>query len=282
MADGVETQIEQPEVETPLAPEAPPEPQPPSEALDETGVPYKNRVAELQRRLEAEQGLNQRYQQALGQERRPQAPPPATQSGAYFLEVNGQKHEFDAASVALVRKLAEEIADQKANSIVGRAQLSNEVSDTEVRAEAENIYRNEVLSNQFYASWNDDAKQAIAIKEARARVFQKRYEAAKKGTLSKAQAEAAQVQAAGASLPGTSGTASPSQTSKEQYIKEFIKENQTDPGKVKIFRSFYQGLDPLSAEGIEKLKRSAEMAYGGLEFGGKTGAAIEHLSRGGR
>lgn len=263
----VETQVQQPVVETPVAPAV--------EALDAEGVPYKNRAEEYRRKFEAEQTLNQRYQTELGQ--RVQQPAPVQSGGNTVFEHGGRTYEYDAASVAFIQKMT----NDQANVIVGRAQLSQEASDPEIRSEAESIYRNEIASNGFYASFSDDAKQTIAIKEAKARVFQKRFEAAKKGTLNQAQASAVAAQAAGASIPGTVAGAAPSPTGKDQYIKEFVQEHQSDPQKAKIFSGFYK-LDPRSPEGIEKLKRSAEFAYNGIEFGGKTGAAIEHMTRGGR
>src|SRR3990167_4985837 len=61
-------------------------PEPPAEPLDESGVPYKNRVAEWQRKAqEAETRaqqlaqVNEQYMAALGQQRAAQPAPP-TQS----------------------------------------------------------------------------------------------------------------------------------------------------------------------------------------------------------
>lgn len=258
---------EPPPVETP--------PEPPIEAVDSDGVPFKNRAEEYRRKYESERELNDRYMRELGQ--RQAAPPPPQQTGGeYEIEVDGQKHKFDRASVELIRKLAREESNQTAQSFVGRTQLAQEVADKEIRAEAEKVYREEVLTNSWYSQWNDDAKQAVAIKEARARVLQRKLDAANKGAVNQSQSQAAQAQAQGASLPGTGG-GNYGAGERDRYIKDFM----ADPVHHKYLQSMWK-LKPDSPEGQAKLRRAAEKGWEGSRMSERFAHGAEMQKRGGQ
>lgn len=261
-------------VETPLAP--PPAP-PAIEAVDDQGVPWKNRAAEAQRKLQEQISLNTQYQTALG---RMQQPAPQPTQGKYTYEVNGEKYELDAPTAKIVERIAEDVANRTAHSFVGRAQMQQEASDPEILNEARAIYQNEVSQSPFMAQWHDDAKQGWAIQAAQVRILKRKSQVASQQSSAQALQTAASAQAQAASLPGTTPS-SQTPNSHDEYIREYVKEWTTDPGKRKFVRGFC-GTSPDSSEGLAWIKGAAEQAYRGVEFTGKTGAAIEHLTQGGR
>ena len=257
------TQVEQPVVETPPAP-------PPPLDVDESGVPWKNRAAEFQRKFEQEQQINQRYQVALGQQVQP--PKPVQQE---------LESKFDSESQQFVDARAAKIAEQTAYRIIARAQMTQEISaDTELQRLANEEY-GYVNQNPLYSGLPQEVKESLAVANAKAKVFAQRLEAAKKGNVSQAHAQAVQAQAAAASIPGTAAAAPSAPTGKDQYIREYVKEWTSEPEKRKFIRGFYK-LDPDSPEALDKIKRAAEEAYKGVEFGGKTGAAIDYMTHGGK
>ena len=261
MADEtVETQVEQPVVETPP---------PPVLDVDEAGVPWKNRAAEFQRKYEQEQQINQRYQVALGQQSQPKPVPQDYES------------KFDSESQQFVDARAAKIAEQTAYRIIARAQMTQEISADQELQRAANEEFGYVNQNPLYSGLPQEVKESLAISNAKAKVLAQRLEAAKKGNVSQAHAQAVQAQAAAASIPGTSAAAPSTPGGREQYIKEYVHEYTTDPEKRRMARGLIKH-DINSPEGIEELKQVAAYAYNGVEMGGKTGAAIDYITQGGK
>lgn len=251
----------------------PPSPAPPPDAVDEHGVPWKNRVAEAQRKLQEQIDLNTQYQQALGRFQQTAQPQTTPTQGKYTYELNGEKYELDAPTAKIVEKIAEEVANRTAHSFVGRAQMQQEASDPEILNEARTIYQNEVLQSPFMAQWNDDARQGWAIKEAQVRVLNRKSQAASQQSSSQALQAAASAQAQAASLPSTQAGGS-SNTDKETYIRNFI----ADPASRAYLKSMHE-LDPDSPEGQEKLKVVAEYAWKGSPVSERFAQTVELLKR---
>jgi hypothetical protein len=248
----------------------------PAEPVDDRGVPLKNVVAELQRKRAEDQELLEQYKALLGQQMtQPQQaaqPQPATDDPAQF---------FDADTTSALRKLVQHEANQVAYQLMGRAQFTQELADPEVKKAAQEEYQN-INNSPLYASLPDVAKEDMAIKAAKVRVLQGKLDAATKAGTDAQLADAARQQAGGASLPGTErgGDQHGEPQNQEEYIKQYIAETLADEKRAKIFQSFYR-LDPRSKEGQEKLRRAAIEAYKGLEWGGKTGVAIQYAQGGG-
>ena len=244
----------------------------PAEPVDDRGIQLSNVVAEWKRKYEEQAQLNERYQTLLGQQmaqqQQPAQQPPQDDDPEAF---------FDSATGKNIKRLIE----REAYRLMGRAQLAQEVSDPEVHKLASQEYQL-INQNPLYASFDNTAKEALAISNAKAKIWQAKAEAATKAGTDAQLADAARQQAGGASLPGTSrGGESPGEPqNQEEYIKQYIAETLADEKRSKIFQNFYR-LDPRSKEGQEKLRRAAIEAYKGIEFGGKTGVAIQYAQGGG-
>ena len=144
----------------------------PIEAMDPDGVPWRNRVAEANRKqAEAEAAKSQadaqiqQYQVALGQQNQPQPTPEPLSD------------KFDDATL----KMVDERAEQKARTIVQEetyriargAELAKVLEDPDIRAEAVVEY-NAMKANPMYANKDDMDMQYLATNSARATIAERR------------------------------------------------------------------------------------------------------------
>lgn len=264
---------DEPNPTPPVVTEIPTPPAPPAEPVDDRGVPLKNVIAELSRKLEDQQKMNTEYQRLLGQYSQQQTQPKPVQGD----DLEGQ---FDETTRKYVRSVAQQIAREEAKqiaySMVTRAQLTQEIqSDPEIQKVANDEF-NILAQNPLFANLPQEAKEAMAIANAKAKVMGQRYEAARKGNSQTAMQQAAAAQAAGASIPGTQATGLSSSTDRETYIKEFI----NDPMQREYLRKMWK-LDPDSPEGQAKLKRTAEFGWKGSPISEKFAQGIEMIKKGG-
>lgn len=232
-----------PVVETPPA-SVTPEPPIPPEPVDEAGVPYKNRLAEMNRKLEEERQRNIQYQIALGQQHAPAQPPPTQR--------RRPQEMFDEETLTGINLLVE----QKANEIMQKAQISQQLNDPELNNIAQQEYAI-LASNSIYADWPDIAKQNLAVTRAENKLLRTRQQATAQQTSQQALAAAAQAQASGASLPGTGGGGPQPADDKARFIKKFME----DPYQKQNFQSMYRGIDINSKEAQERMQRVAETAW---------------------
>lgn len=229
-------QIAESSSEPPAFPPVPPEP------LDERGVPYKNRIAEYERKLSEQQALNQQYQQVLGQYMQPQPAAPAAKPDV--------RQKFDAETLEFVRSVADEIAEQKARQFILRQQVQEQLADVDVVNEARPIYAR--LRTGAWATMPDELVQERALSEARLNLELKRAKAAQTAQTQQQMSQANRAPAAAASLPPTmGGTATPTQDT--QFVRDFL----ASPERRKQFRQFYPQLDLNSAEGQQKFRKIA-------------------------
>jgi len=263
------------EVQPTVTPPETPPPPPPADAVDESGVPWKNRLAELGRKLDEERRLNQQYQQVLGQRQAP-AQPPAQPGKKNWEEV------FDPTSLAAVREMATEIANQEAKkvafSMLARARVNQDIGeDPKLRELAQGEYA-ALTSDPYYSQHATEILEELAVSRARNKLSAQQHQA------QTAQNQQAAVQAANQSLlgastlPGTQRTEPGTGQGKDDYIKKFM----ADPDQHKFLKSMYQ-LDPLSPEGQKKLREVAEQGWKGSNISermaGQMGE-VEFLRRG--
>ena len=162
---------EEPIVPPVAEPTPPPEPAPVVEPLDDRGVPYKNTVAELNRKLaESESArqqvtdLNQQYQVALGQQKPAE---PATSPSSDLSD------KFDDATLKMVDERAEQKARTIAYEMARGAELAKVLEDPDIRAEAVNEY-NALKAHPMYVGKDDMELQYLATNSARATVAERR------------------------------------------------------------------------------------------------------------
>ena len=239
----------------------------PPEPLDERGVPYKNRVAEYERKLSEAAERQEKYENLLGQmaaQQRQAAPPsPAPQT------------LFDDETQRFVDERSRKIAQEVAYAMLSRAQLVQEANDPEIQKEAKAEFQ-AISQNPAYATWTQDQREVLAVKNAKIAVLGKRLEAGKQQGTQQALQDAAAAQAAGATLPGTSLADKSKGQDKETYIKAFV----ADPDERNRVRKMYK-LDPDSQQGQEKLRRVAEFAWRGSPVSEKFSQTIEMVRSGG-
>ena len=244
MAEELETQS--PPVAEP--PPAPVQAAPPPEPVDESGVPYRNRVAEMKRKLEEQEALNRRYQIEMGaMQQRYQAPP----------EKKPEPQWADEDS----RILVERAVEKKANEIMQRAQISQQLNDPELNTLAQQEYA-QIINNPIYANLSDIDKQEKAVDRATIKLLRGKQQTVALQNTQQVLAQAAQAQAAGASLPGTGGGGpiSPADD-KARFIKKFME----DDIQRTMVREYWD-TDPDSEEGQKHLRGAAERAFGGAQF----------------
>lgn len=186
---------------------------------------------------------------------------------------------FDADTSKNVRAIAQREANRIAYSLLGRAQVLQEVG---TNSELEKVVQEElrlVAGNPFYEGLSDDHKLALAVAQAKSKVYQKQAEAGRQSNTQTAMQQAAQAQAAGASLPGTH--VADGAATKAKTLEEYIKEFSADPDN-RSFLKKWSHLDPDSPQGQEELKKAAKANWEGIRFSGTVGQAVEILSGGGR
>lgn len=265
-------------VETPpVAP--PPEP---AVALDPTGVPWENRVAEWKRKAETEAGLNEQYKVALGQlQQQRQVTPPAPVTD----DLDELGKQFDEPTkkyvTGLIQREARKIAEETGYKFVSQAAVQNELqADPEIMAEARSQYA-ALNTNPLWARADDVLKQEHAVAAAKNVVLGRRNGKATQTQTKEAQFAAERGMAAAAGVPRTAGSPPPPETSKEQFVKDFM----ADPESRDAFSMAYgRHLNPDSPEGQKAFKEAAEIAYnegrGGGFWGGKARVAINILGEG--
>jgi len=257
-----------PVVETP-----PPETPPAIDAVDESGVPYKNRAAEFERKFKEQEELNRQYQIALGAQQRQQAPvaPVAVSDDLDELE-----KQFDEPTRKYIdrkiRKVAAEVAEQTGYKFVSQAGVQNELqSDPEIMQEAQRQYQ-ALATNPLWRSADDVLKQEKAVDAAKAVVFARRAAKGKETQTEEARVAAERALANGASLPGTRGAPPQQPTNREEAIKAFM----ANPEKQAMFEKM-SGVDPNTEAGKRRFRRAAEIDFDthpSEYWGGKTRVAI--------
>jgi hypothetical protein len=266
----------------------PPDSSPP-EPTDESGVHWKNRVAEWQRKAqEAEERaaqqekLNQAYQIALGQRQAAANPAPvADEQDEMFNdpEYLAVEKDFTPDVQKLIRtgfkrivpRLAQREARRVGDEIMSQASVQSELQDQEILAEAQKQYA-ALATNRLWSSAPDVLKQEHAVAAAKNVVLARRKAAGSQSDAEKARREAEEALKATASLPGTGGGAPPRPTNRDEFIKNFV----ANPEKRALFQKM-TGVDPDSEAGKKRLRRAAEIDFetGPAGYwGGKTGVAI--------
>ncbi len=241
MADEV---IQAPPIETPS---------PPPEPMDETGVPYKNRVAEMNRKLEDANRLNQEYQLQLGRLMAQQQVPPKVDEPL--------EDKFDDVTRKYVEATAQKVAEQVAHRFISQAQVSQTVNaDPELLNIAKEEY-GQLKANPYYSNLRDDQLQAFAVASAESKLLKKRGSTQQDANRAAALRDAAKLQAEGASLPDTGSSLPSGSVNKEEFIKKF-KANDDQRAMVQS----YWEVDPDSMEGQLHLQRAAEKAFSGGQF----------------
>ena len=234
--------------------------------------PLKAKVSELERTLLETKAQNQQYQEYLGRV-------VAAQQTQTQLKPDTQPLEskFDEETRVFVQQTAEKAAERIAYGLVNRAQLAQELGQApDLQREAQGQF-NAINSNPFYASWNPEAKEALAVERAKVAVLQRARTGQQQADAKKLADAAAQAQAGNATLPGTSGSGQAAPSDKEEYIKQWM----ADPQNQDIFYRFHR-IRALSPEGKDEFRKTAEAAAEGVMFGGAVGQALEILSGGNR
>ncbi|KKL61164.1 hypothetical protein LCGC14_2198020, partial [marine sediment metagenome] len=117
---------------SPAAPAVPATDTPPAEPLDARGVPYKNTVAELERKLSEAAAINQQYQTVLGERQAQQqaqaVATPVKPSGDD--DVLAQYSDQDKQAIRILAKqVANEAAEQTGYRFMQQATLQNDLAD---------------------------------------------------------------------------------------------------------------------------------------------------------
>jgi hypothetical protein len=273
-------------------PETPPET--PAEPLDERGVPYKNRVAELERKLQEEKDEKLRYMQVLGQQRtqQPQPQPSYQQTASNaddelfndpeYLQVEAGMTEDSKRFVRtglkrIGERIAERVAERVGYKFLSNAQVQNDLSaDVEIQKEAQAQYQ-ALFTNPLWARADDVLKQQQAVTAAKAVVNARRLAAAQKTQADKQNFDANRDMAGAANLPRTGGgQPQPTGDEKKKFIESFIANEEN----IATFRHMDRHFDPNTELGKKRLLETAEEAWlgrGGQFWGGKTKAAINAL-----
>lgn len=244
------------------------------EPVDERGVPLKNRIAELERKLQdavtqstsvAEQ--NEQYQRELGRLIAAQQQTAQPQSQAPDI-----LSQFDEPSKQMVRQIAKQVAEEVGYSMMGRAQLTQELSGSqEVRKLAEQHFQT-MLSNPYYARQPREALEEIAVLRAKVDYQALQAKAGTQQSAQQLQANANQQLAGNTGLPSTGDNPPQTANDKDKFIREFM----ADP----IQRKFVQGgwkMNPDSPEGQAKLRSIAETAWSGVDLSPKIGLAVQAM-----
>lgn len=234
----------------------------PTEPLDDRGVPLKNRIAELERKLQEAvtntqtvSQQNEQYQRELGRllttQQQPQQAP----------DVLAQ---FDEPSKQMVEKIAQQVAERVAYSFVNRAQVNQELnSNQEIRKLAEQHFQT-MQQNPYYARQSREALEEIAVLKAKVdyQALQAKASSGQPGT----------PPANNTGLPSTGDNPQPTSNDKDKYIREYI----ADPVNRKMLQQMWK-INPDSPEGQAKLRSVAETAWGGVDLSPKIGLAVQAM-----
>lgn len=227
--------------------------QPVPDVSDPSGVPWRNRASEYERKFAESQAMVDAYQRQLGQLI-------AQQQTVRQPETSGTQQDarFDELTTKFVTETAQREAQKIAYSLINRAQLNNEISSSpELNTLAQQEF-SVIVNNPLYATWNQEAKEALAVANAKFKLSEKNLEAFKRGGASQALQQANQAQASVSNLPGTGHNLQPALTDKDLQIKKWM----DSPDNQLMVRRFH-GVDPASEAGKKKLREVAEYAVSG-------------------
>jgi len=213
--------------------------------LDATGVPYKNRIAEYERKLAEAAQLNQQYQQVLGQYSQPlavQRPDPAS--------------KFDAETIAFVREEARKIAAETGHKMMTRMDAQEQLRDPELFAEADKVFRT-LKSNPLWSTVDEVLLTQHAVESAKATLNARKLQAATQNAGNAALTAANRAQAPVGGLPPTTG-GGPIPTQDSQFVRDFM----SNPESRGMFKKMFPQLSLDSPEGQAKLRKIATREEG--------------------
>ena len=248
-----------------------------TEALDPRGVPYKNTVAELERKLNEAAAINQQYQTVLG-ERQAQQQVQAQPAPVKTVDddVLSQYSDQDRKAIEIIaRKVANEAAEQTGYRFMQQATLQNDLADnTELMEEARKQY-GLFKQNQYWAKQDDLLIQDRAVAEAKNVLLAKKSAAANQQAVTDANRAAAQ----GATLPNTSGQSAVVETKEDR--EAWINKWQQQWENVAMMKKFHRGVEQGSPEWQKLFREYAEEAWNPTIFSGTSavGTAYRHLEQ---
>ncbi len=250
-----------------------------TEALDPRGVPYKNTVAELERKLKEQGELNTQYQTVLGQyqaQQQTQPQPVAQPVKTGDDDILGQYSDQDRKAIELIaRKVANEAAEQTGYRFMQQATVQNDLADnTELMEEARKQY-GLFKQNQYWAKQDDLLIQDRAVAEAKNVLLAKKSAAANQQAVTDANRAAAQ----GATLPNTSGQSAVVETKEDR--EAWINKWQQQWENVAMMKKFHRGVEQGSPEWLKLFREYAEEAWNPTIFSGTSavGTAYRHLEQ---
>lgn len=257
----IEPQPPEPEPQPPPPEPEPPPPPPDPNVVDESGVPWKNRAMEMQRK----------YQEALERAQYQPQPPRPPQAAEDDLEpiISQFAPEVQKplrAMAAILQKKAERTADSKAYQFVTKMTQQQELADPALRAEAEKQYA--VIKNNPAFHGSEEVLTQLALAQAKVALAARAPQATRVINPPPPQA------------PPTRGNAPPSPANdKETYIKGFL----ANPQNIQIAKKIYgPKFNPDNPEGQRKLREAAEIEFneGGVAmWGGGVKSAVEAIMR---
>jgi hypothetical protein len=253
---------------------------PPAEPLDARGVPYKNTVAELERKLKEKEELNTQYQTVLGQYQAQQQQV-QTQTQAVTQpakagddDILGQYSEQDRKAIEIIAaRVARTEAEKTGYRFVQQAAHQNVLADnSELMEEARKQYST-FKQNQVWAQVDDILVQDRAIAEAEKVLLAKKNVAASQQAVTDANRQGA----ASANLPNTSGQSVEPPEDKEAWVKKWKEQWEN----VAMMKKFHRGVEQNSPEWIKLFQEYAEEAWNPTIFSGTSavGQAYRELSQ---
>lgn len=224
----------------------------PVEPVDESGVPFKNRIAELTRKLGEEAQERQRveaqnllYQQQLGQYVAQQRPvTPATD------DLEGK---FDEETRKFVAKVARQQAEEVGYSLIGRARTQQDISNDTIRQLAQAEFA--ALGNDpYYAAMPEQAREVIAVERAKYKYLEQTSKTTSQQNAQTVVNDANRAMAGAGNLPSTQGNETVL-SDRETSIKRWM----DNPVNKDFFKRFH-GIDADSAEGKILYRKDAEFS----------------------
>ena len=249
----------------------------PAEPVDARGVPFKNTVAELERKLNEAAAINAQYQTVLG-ERQAQQQAQAQPAPVKTVDddVLNQYSDQDRKAIEIIaRKVANEAAEQTGYRFMQQATLQNDLADnTELMEEARKQY-GLFKQNQYWAKQDDLLIQDRAVAEAKNVLLAKKSVTANQQAVTDANRAAAQ----GATLPNTSGQSAVVETKEDR--EAWINKWKEQWENIAMMKKFHRGVEQNSPEWIKLFQEYAEEAWLPTIFSGTSavGTAYRHLEQ---